>query len=259
MNELKVVNEQVVLGKEFRMYGDLENPLFLAKDVAEWIEHKDLSRMVNLVDEDEKLKRTLYTSGQGREMWFLTEDGLYEILMQSRKPIAKQFKKKVKEILKGLRKGNLQIVNTKEDELVLAIYHSTGIDAVNKAKELSELKVREATQPLLDKIEEDKPKVTFADRVLKSKDNILVRQLAKIASDEGCKIGERKLYNKLREWGYILKSCTEPSQRAIDSGYFVVKVGTIDTPYGIKETKTTLVTPKGQIKIVEKLLKELNN
>ena len=142
-------------------------------------------------------------------------------------------------------------------QLLLEIYNG-GQGGVLAAKQLTEIEVREATQPLLDKIEEDKPKVTFADRVLRSKDNILVRQLAKIASDEGYKIGERKLYNKLREWGYVLKGSTEPSQRAIDSGYFVIKVSTIDTPYGIKETKTTLVTPKGQIKIVEKLLKELN-
>lgn len=57
-----------------------------------------MSRMVNLVDGDEKLKRTIYVSGQNREMWFLTEDGLYEVLMQSRKPIAKAFKKEVKKI-----------------------------------------------------------------------------------------------------------------------------------------------------------------
>ena len=54
----------------------------IAKDVATWIEHTDLSRMMNLVDEDEKLNRTLYTSGQNRELWFLTEDGLYEVFMQ---------------------------------------------------------------------------------------------------------------------------------------------------------------------------------
>lgn len=49
--------------------------------------------MLSLVDDGEKLKRTLYVSGQNREMWFLTEDGLYEVLMQSRKPIAKKFKR----------------------------------------------------------------------------------------------------------------------------------------------------------------------
>lgn len=59
---------------------------------------------MNTVDEDEKLTHTIYASGQNRKMWFLTENGLYEVLMQSRKPIAKQFKKQVKEILKSIRK-----------------------------------------------------------------------------------------------------------------------------------------------------------
>lgn len=64
MNNLEILNEQEVLGKHFRVYGTIDEPLFLAKDVAEWIEHTDLSRMVDLVDEGEKLKRTLYVSGQ---------------------------------------------------------------------------------------------------------------------------------------------------------------------------------------------------
>lgn len=68
MEEMKILNEQEVLGKHFRVYGTINEPLFLAKDVAEWIEHTDLSRMVDLVDEDEKLKRTLYVSGQNREI-----------------------------------------------------------------------------------------------------------------------------------------------------------------------------------------------
>lgn len=82
MKNLELLKEQEVLGKEFRVYGTAENPLFLAKDVVNWIEHTDISRMVNLVDKEEKLKRTLYVSGQNREMWFLTEDGVYEVLMQ---------------------------------------------------------------------------------------------------------------------------------------------------------------------------------
>ena len=81
------------------MYGTPEEPLFLAKDVATWIEHTDVSNMVQCVDEDEKLTRTMFVSGQNREVWMLTENGLYEVLMQSRKPIAKEFKKGVKKIL----------------------------------------------------------------------------------------------------------------------------------------------------------------
>lgn len=86
------------------MYGTVEEPLFLAKDVAGWIEHSDVHKMVASIDEDEKLSGTLFLSGQNREAWFLTEDGLYEVLMQSRKPQAKDFKKGVKEILKSIRK-----------------------------------------------------------------------------------------------------------------------------------------------------------
>ena len=107
MKELKVIDERVVLEKEFRIYGTVDEPLFLAKDVANWIEHNKPSEMISNVDEDEKLKAIISHSGQNREMWFLTEDGLYEVLMQSRKPIAKQFKKKVKEILKTIRKHGM--------------------------------------------------------------------------------------------------------------------------------------------------------
>lgn len=73
--------------------------LFLAKDVAEWIEYSGRTgQLLNTVDEDEKLMNTIYASGQRRQMWFLTEDGLYEVLMQSRMPIAKAFKKEVKKL-----------------------------------------------------------------------------------------------------------------------------------------------------------------
>lgn len=118
MNELKVLNEQEVLGKHFKVYGTPEEPLFLAKDVAEWIEHSDVSTMMRNVDEEEKLTQTLFVSGQGREYWFLTEDGLYEVLMQSRKPIAKEFKKKVKEILKTIRKHGLYATDNVIDNIL---------------------------------------------------------------------------------------------------------------------------------------------
>ena len=104
MSVLQVIEQREILEKQLTMYGDFEDPLFLAKEVAEWIENKQPTQMVELVDEDEKLKCIINTSGQNREMWFLTEDGLYEVLMQSRKPIAKQFKKEVKTLLKNIRK-----------------------------------------------------------------------------------------------------------------------------------------------------------
>ena len=119
MNNINRIDEREVLGFDFKVYGDVDNPLFLAKDVANWIEHNKPSEMILNVDDDEKLKAIISHSGQSREMWFLTEDGLYEVLMQSRKPIAKEFKKKVKEILKELRKGNQVLVNTGNNQVDL--------------------------------------------------------------------------------------------------------------------------------------------
>lgn len=107
MKELQIIYNQEVLGKDFNIYGTVEEPLFLAKDVAKWIEHTHITKMLSNVDGDEKIKY-LCTNSTGvlqnnTEYWFLTEDGLYEVLFQSRKPIAKQFKKQVKTILKEIR------------------------------------------------------------------------------------------------------------------------------------------------------------
>ena len=111
MNELQVIDKREILGKQFRVYGDFENLLFLAKDVAEWIDYSkksngsyDVNSMLRTIDEDEKLIRKISASGQNRNMWFLTEDGFYEVCMQSTKPNAKIFKKEVKKILKTIRK-----------------------------------------------------------------------------------------------------------------------------------------------------------
>ena len=121
--EMQVIDKTEILDREVITYGDLENPLFLAKDVANWIEHSDVSKMIRNVDDDEKVKNNNPTLGGQQEMWFLTEDGLYEVLMQSRKPIAKQFKKKVKKLLKDLRlsKSNPYANMSKELQAILIV------------------------------------------------------------------------------------------------------------------------------------------
>ena len=201
---INVINEQEVLGKEFRIYGDFENPLFLAKDVATWIEHTDLSRMVNLVDNEEKLKRTLYVSGQNREMWFLTEDGLYEVLMQSRKPIAKQFKKQVKIILKELRKGNLKLQSIKEEkaQLLLSIYNG-GQEGVVASKRLTEIEVQEAKKPLLETIEN---KQTIIDNVIDDNGLFAVGTVGKVLKPYCSDMGTIKIFKFLRENNILMNA-----------------------------------------------------
>lgn len=133
-NEIQVLDNREILGKRVMTYGDIENPLFLARDVANWIEHSDVSKMMKSVDEDEKVKNIIRTLGGNQEMWFLTEDGLYEVLMQSRKPIAKEFKKKVKQMLKDLRLNRLNMYQNMSPEL-------RAIFAIDKKQQQMEVKV----------------------------------------------------------------------------------------------------------------------
>jgi prophage antirepressor-like protein len=112
-NSMQIIDKREVCGKLFKMYGTVENPLFLAKDVAKWIDYSvaNVNKMLDKVDEEEKTTHTISMNGtHTTQAWFLTEDGLYEVLFQSRKPIAKQFKKQVKAILKELRlKGKVEL------------------------------------------------------------------------------------------------------------------------------------------------------
>lgn len=253
MDKLQIIEQREVLGKEFKIYGDFENPLFLAKDVAEWIEHTDLSRMMNVVDENEKLKRTMYVSGQNREVWLLTEDGLYEVLMQSRKPITKTFKKEVKTILKEIRKNGGYIATSEKDsdEEIMA-------KALLVAQRTIERK-NEKIKELETKIEEDKSKVLFADAVGTSKTTILIGEMAKILKQNGIDIGQNKLFAWLRENGYLIKrqgsDYNMPTQKSMDMKLFEIKERTINNPDGsIKITKTPKVTGKGQQYFINKFI-----
>ena len=167
---------------------------------------------------------------------------------------------KAKEIRKQLRREYFamrEIINSIEQQkanLLLSIYNG-GQDAVIATKQLVELE----TKPLLDKIEEDKPKVTFADAVAESSDSIDMGKFSKLVKDEKVFDGGRNtLFQWLRENKYLNKE-NIPYQRYIDQGIFEIKEGTYKTPYGTKISITTLVTGKGQIYLIEKLRKLKQN
>lgn len=130
-----LLEEQEVLGKRFRIYGTAENPLFVARDVAEWIEYdiSSVNKMIASVDNDEKVRNNVPTLVGLQETWCLTEDGLYEVLMQSRKPKSKQFKKKVKEILKDIRAHGIYATDNVIDNILNN--PDFGIELMTKLKE----------------------------------------------------------------------------------------------------------------------------
>lgn len=250
MNNLMVFEEREVLGKDFKIYGTKESPYFLAKDVKEWIEHSDVSMMLKKIDEEEKLVQTLFVSGQNREMWFLTEDGLYEVLMQSRKPIAKEFKKEVKKILKQIRTTGGAVRN--EEEFIKNYFPSFS-DEVKQAMVIDLKKQNEKIQKELDE------KNRFINQIAVSKNSLKVEEVAQIASKQGIKIGRNKLWNKLREWGLIKKNSKyDPKQEYIDREYFEVVEGTKENSKGVFTYKITRVLGKGQVYIIKRLLAEAN-
>ncbi len=109
--DLALLKQTELNGQAFQIYGTADEPLFKAKDIAEWLGNSNTTDMVKKVDAEELTKLNL-GSRQG-ESWFLTEYGLYEVLMQSRKPIAKQFKRGIKAVLKEIRQTGNYLGNQK--------------------------------------------------------------------------------------------------------------------------------------------------
>lgn len=190
------------------------------------------------------------TSNGQKHCYLLSEQG-YMLLVGFMKT------QKAKEIRKQLRREYFAMREViKNDEqlkanLLLSIYNG-GQDAVIASKQLTELEKK----PLLDKIEQDKPLVDFANTIAESSDSIDMGKFAKLVKDENVfKGGRNKLFEHLRNEKYLMKDNT-PYQKYIDMGIFEIKEYTYNTPYGIKNSIKTLVTSKGQIYLVEKLRKE---
>ena len=245
MEKLQIIEQREVLGKEFKIYGDFENPLFKANDVAQWIEHSNVSKMLESIDNIEKVKYEIGTLTNSYSAWFLTEDGLYEVLMQSRKPIAKAFKKEVKIILKTIRQNGMYVTDKLLDDPDLEI------KAFTKLKE-----EREKRKALETQIEEDKPKVLFANAVETSKSTILIGDLAKILKQNGIDIGQKRLFSWLRDNGYLIKrngSDYMPTQMSMELKLFEIKETAVTHSDGhITVNKTPKVTGKGQIYFINK-------
>lgn len=237
---IQVLSETELLGHKFTVYGTAENPLFLAKEVAECIDYAktsqgyyDVSRMVGTVDEEEKYLRTIFVDGRNYEMWFLTEDGLYEVLFQSRKPIAKEFKKGVKEILKTIRKTGGYIA-TKQDDTpeeimarALTIAQATLAKREERLKQLeAETEQQQATIELQDKeIKEAAPKVNYYNNHLQSVNTLTSTQIAKQIGMDA-----EKLHKKLKEANVIYR---QSGQWLLHSPY---------STWGLHSTRTQTYT-----------------
>lgn len=244
---LTVIQETETLGKKIQMYGSLENPLFLAKDVADWIDYSvsNVSKLLKSVDADEKTIRKFCTNGSNyqTEAWFLTEDGLYECCMQSKKPIAKQMKKEIKQYLKSIRLTGAAIPEGREEEMVSKYFPSF-------SKEVQ-------TEMVNDLIRQNKELKSENDKLNEFYDDLMntegVMEINTVAKE--LRIGEYKLFAFLRKkkiFFYNKDMVNIPYERFRKEGKFVVK----ETPcHDGKIRSVTYVTKKG-LEYIRKLLRK---
>lgn len=205
MEEIKIISKSTFLDKEIDVWGSVENPLFRANDVQSWLGLKNVSRAVANVDEEERLNLKL---SRGGSMWFLTEEGVYELLMQSRKPIAKQFKKGVKKILHEIRTKGGYIAtneNDSEEDIIARGLIAAKAALARREERIKELECENSQSKQVieiqsERIAKDAPKVEYYDQTLNSEDCMTSSQ---VALDLG--ITAQELHNKLCQANIIYK------------------------------------------------------
>ncbi|HFK1403140.1 TPA: phage antirepressor [Bacillus cereus] len=182
---------------------------------------------------------------------YITEDGLYELIFESETQKAKEFRKWVtSEVLPSIRKHGAYMTDQVLEQAVTNPDFAIGL--LTKLKEEKE-KLAAAQQQIV----QQQPLVTFAEACMQSNQTLKVGEVAKLAMKQGVKIGQKRLFDKLRQWGLMFKNSTEPTQKGCERELFEVAQGVKEKPNGEPFTwTTTYVTPKGQAYIIDRLKKE---
>lgn len=235
MNELQVFNN-AMFGNMRIILQDNE-PWFVAKDVCECLaisKHRDA---ISRLDTDERGSLKVDTLGGKQEMATVNEYGLYSLVMSSRKPEAKEFKRWIThDVLPALRKTGSYSMSIPQTLPEALRAYADEVEQHNKTKAL---------------VEAQRPKVLFADAVSTSNTDILVGDLAKLLSQNGYAVGQNRLFEQLRNDGFLISrkgnSYNMPTQRAMEMGLFRIKETAITHADGRTTiNKTPKVTGKGQ-------------
>lgn len=193
------------------------------------------SKVVQRLEKEVLSKYTLPTAGGPQKTNFINEDGLYDVILDSRKPEAKAFRKWVTgTVLPQIRKtgGYIPLDDNADEKTVLC----RALQILQKTLEQKD-----------ELLEAQKPKVQFVEALSGSQSSIQLSEMAKLITENGHEIGRTRLFTWMRKHGYIFQHSTEPRQEWVSNGIFEVKATLITTPHGnLRETITPLVTVKGQ-------------
>lgn len=257
---MKGVNQMNEIKKfSHNMFGNLEilikegKEYFPATDVATALGYKRPQDAVRQhCKEDGSVNHRVADSlGRMQEKKYINEPNLYRLIVKSKLPQAEQFEKWVfEEVLPSIRKHGAYMTDQVLEQAITNPEFAIGI--LTKLKEEKE-KLAAAQQQIV----QQQPLVTFAEACMQSNESLKVSEVAKLAAKHNIKIGQRQLFAKLREWNLMFKRSTEPTQPAVEKGYFEIAQGVKQKPSGEPFTwTTTYVTPKGQAYIIDRLKKE---
>nr|DAM32817.1 MAG TPA: repressor domain protein [Bacteriophage sp.] len=252
MEELQIFNNEEF--GEIRTAEINGKPYFVASDVATALGYANPRKAV--IDHCKGVtKRDTPTSGGKQELSYINEGDVYRLIMRSKLPSAEKFESwVVNEVIPSIRKNGGYIAGqeTLSDDELLA-----------KALIVAQNKILERDRIIAQKqecIQKMQPKAIFADAVSASHTSILIGDLAKLISQNGVHIGQNRLFDWMRNKGYLIKygsSKNMPVQRYVEQGLFDVKESTIQNPDGsVRITRTTKVTGKGQVYFVNKFIGE---
>jgi anti-repressor protein len=251
-NELQIFSYE---GNEIRTVHHNGKPWWVLKDVCGILELTDTNKVAELLNSDELTQAKLMSDGQAHQMYIVSESGLYNLILRSEKPEEKKFKRWIThEVLPTISKHGVYVTSSKLEEI--KNYPDAWITMLTALKE-----ERTAKERLQFEATHNKPKVVFADAVSVSEGTILIRELAKILKGNGVEIGQNRLFEQLRQDGYLIKrkgtDYNAPTQRAMELGLFKVKETAITHSDGhVTISKTTKVTGKGQQYIINLFLRE---
>lgn len=234
-----------------------EEPWFVGKDITEILGYANTKdAIISHVDEEDKriIQRSENATFEipNRGLTVINESGLYSLILSSKLPKAKEFKRWVtSEVLPTIRKTGGYVNNT-------AQFVDSYFGQLNLEQKRALTLMFDESKRMSEQLKEQAPKVLFANAVETAHTSILIGDLAKIIKQNGVDIGQKRLFEWLRQNGYLIKggsSKNMPTQRSMEQELFEVKETTINNPDGsVRVTKTTKVTGKGQTYFVNKFL-----
>ena len=225
------------------------DPWFVGKDIAERLGYTNpLKAIRDHVDPEDKGVNEMDTPGGRQPLIFINESGLYSLVLSSKLPSAKAFKRWVThDVIPTIRKTGGYVNDT-------SAFVNAYFPELNETQKAAIGTMLDESRRMGQQLKEQAPKVLFADAVTASSTSILIGELAKLIKQNGVEIGQNRLFKWLRENGFLMRD-NMPTQYAMERGLFVVTERTINNPDGsVRITRTTKVTGKGQTYFINRFL-----